>query len=116
MRHLLFLLILFSLSCLASDRPAPDLTGYQWTRFAPVYKLGYADGYVTAASSAQSDQFIQCLLLTERLKEPWDVNRRLKYCTTSNNWAGITLGQFVEGVDTFFSDYRNKTLDVVFAF
>jgi len=117
MRHGLLLLVLLPLSCLASDRPSPDVTGYQWKEFTPAYKLGYVDGYTTAASSAQTDQFIQCLFLTERLKEPsWDVNRRLKYCKPSENFTGITMGQFVDGIDIFFSDYRNKTLDVAFAF
>src|SRR5437588_9212736 len=42
-----------------------------------------------------------------------DVQRR--FCLSDDDFDGITMGQFVDGVDAFYKDYKNKQLAITWA-
>jgi len=47
-----------------------------------------------------------------------DANKLMqKFCLDNSayDFDGITMGQFVDGIDTFYKDFRNKQLEIAWA-
>ncbi len=108
-------------SCFLSAADKPSLDGFWWAQMSPDYKLGWVSGYAQAMDSAFSLQMGACLAQLPMYKKEFpslDEKERVQRMCLSNtalNYDGIAMGQFVEGMDTFFKDYRNKQLEVVWA-
>jgi hypothetical protein len=47
--------------------------------------------------------------------EPKDILQKMCLSNTEFDYDGIAFGQFVDGMDVFFKDYRNKQLEVGWA-
>jgi hypothetical protein len=89
---------------------------------APSFKLGWVTGYAKAMEFAGIIQMSMCVSDMPLYKEKWpsldpkDIFKKM--CASSNtqlDYDGIAMGQFLDGMDVFYRDYRNKQLDVAWA-
>ena len=64
--------------------------GYWWESYPYIYKLGLIEGYTSASHHAAG-------LIDEHLVSLYD-------------FSGITFGQYLEGIDAFYKDYKNKQI------
>jgi hypothetical protein len=87
----------------------------------PGFKLGWVTGYATAMDSAAANKMGACLASIPMYKEkfpnadPNELVRKLCLSDSSLDYDGIAMGQFVDGIDSFYSDYRNKQIEVGWA-
>lgn len=121
MRHFLAVtatLMLCSCALSAADKP---LDGIWWSQMSPAFKLGWVSGYAKAMDLAGTLQMAACAAEMPMYQKQFpDVDAKeilQKMCLSNEafDYDGITMGQFVEGIDTFFKDYRNKQLEVGWA-
>jgi hypothetical protein len=107
-------LIALSVMAFARDKTVND--GYWWSSSDRSFKLGFVTGYVTGMGEAGVKAIAQCASLTTMLKDKYpDQNLFQKLCLDQDNFDGIPMGQFVDGVEEFYKDFRNKQLDVSWA-
>jgi hypothetical protein len=108
----------------ASNLVAADQSsdGYWWERWDGSFKLGWVSGYVKAMDLAGSIQLAKCAseipMYTKEFPKADPKVIMEKLCLNPNdnlNYDGITMGQFVAGIDAFYRDYRNKQLEVTSA-
>ncbi len=107
----------------ACNLVAADLSmdGYWWEKLDGGFKLGWVSGYAKAMDLAGTIQMATCASeMPMYAKEFPNVDPKVimqKMCLSSTqfDYDGITMGQFVAGVDAFYGDYRNKQLDVGYA-
>ena len=120
-RFVTFAAILMFCSGTLSAADKPQLDGLWWSRLSPDFKLGWVSGYAQAMDQGYSFYVGSCvgnLPMYQKQFPDVDAKKLLQtmcFSNTSYDFDGITMGQFVEGVDTFFKDYRNKQLEVVWA-
>lgn len=121
MRHFLAVtasLILCSCALSAADKP---LDGIWWSQMSPAFKLGWVGGYAKAMDLAGTLQMAACAAEMPMYQKQFpdvDAKEILQRMCLSNkafDYDGITMGQFVEGMDAFFKDYRNRQLEVGWA-
>jgi hypothetical protein len=111
-------LILCSCALSAADKP---LDGIWWSQMSPAFKLGWVSGYAKAMDLAGSLQIATCAAELPMYQKQFpnldakDIMQRMCLSNTTFDYDGITMGQFVEGMDTFFKDYRNRQLEVAWA-
>lgn len=113
-----FFVVTFLLSVpflLAADRPEQD--GYWWASMTPAFKLGWVSGYAQAMDMAGIYAMGRCAAELPMYSEKYPAvdSKQLwqTLCSTDEfDYDGITMGQFVEGIDAFYKDYRNKQLSV----
>jgi hypothetical protein len=95
-----------------------DMDGYWWANMTPSFKLGWVSGYAKAMDLAGTLQMSTCAAnLPMYSKEfpnidPKDVLQKMCLSDTTFDYDSIPMGQFVDGMDTFYKDYRNKQLEV----
>lgn len=99
------------------DTPARD--GYWWAGNNQSFKQGYVWGYVSATDDAYGKDLAHCLVLVDMMKDKYPGQDLYeKMCLEpgkGSDFDGITMGQFVDGVDEFYKDFRNEQLDVSWA-
>ena len=64
------------------------------------------------------ETFGLCMGFSDVLKEKIPADKLVQLCqngTKSFDYDGVSMGQFVDGVDVFYKDFRNKNLEVGFA-
>lgn len=99
----------------------PQLNGYWWAGMNPSFKLGWVSGYAKAMDLAGSLQMETCAAnLPMYQKEypstdPKVLLQRLCLSDTQFDYDGIAMGQFVDGIDAFYRDFRNKQLEIGWA-
>jgi hypothetical protein len=114
-----FTLLLSSSSLLGGDKPKSD--GYWWGSMTPGFKLGWVTGYATAMDLAGSIQMSSCAsnmpLYQEKFPNVPPKEILQKMCIDDNqlDYDCVTMGQFVDGMDAFCKEFRNKQLDVGWA-
>jgi len=95
-----------------------NLDGYRWEKFDASFKLGWVSGYVQAMDLAGTMQMATCASsLPMYAKEfpnldPHVILTKMCLSSTQFDYEGISMGQFVNGIDAFYRDYRNKQLEV----
>jgi hypothetical protein len=80
--------------------------GSDWKQFSQSYKIGWIDGFVTAMSAAQVNTAALC---TFQLNLRSD-SKEFSACAEDAqdfNFEMIKYGQYLDGVDTFYKDFRN---------
>ncbi|MGD1064592.1 MAG: hypothetical protein ABR860_15140 [Terracidiphilus sp.] len=101
---------------LAADKT--NLDGYWWEKMDASFKLGWVSGYAQAMDLAGSIQMATCasnmpLYVKEYPNtDPKVILQKMCLSDTQFDYDGISMGQFVDGVDAFYKDYRNKQLEV----
>jgi hypothetical protein len=78
--------------------------GFWWRDMPHDWKVFYVRGYVDAFSDAN--------VLIETLGLPKPQQKIVRNILDLYN---IQIGQYVDGVDNFYSDYRNEKIDFAFA-
>lgn len=113
-RWLIVAVLLGSSSILAAERP----DGYTWGGWSPSFKLGYIVGYMQGMGFAGTVSMGACMMTIPYLdpaKVPPDKWKEICLSDKTYDFDGISMGQFVDGTDSFYRDYRNKNLEVGFA-
>lgn len=122
MQRLLVFTVMFVLcvsALTAADKPSLD--GIWWSQMSPAFKLGWVSGYAQAMDLAGTLQMGTCAAELPIYQEKFpnvdakDLLQRMCLSNKAFDYDGITMGQFVEGIDSFFKDYRNKQLEVGWA-
>ena len=95
-----------------------DLDGYWWGKLDASFKLGWVSGYAKAMDLAGTIQMATCAYnMPQYVKEfpntdPKVILQKMCLSDTQFDYDGIPMGQFVDGMDAFYKDYRNKLLDL----
>jgi hypothetical protein len=86
--------------------PTGAADGSDWKQWPQSYKVGRIDGWTDAMSQAQLATAFLCAF---QLKIPPD-SKEGRACTTqaqSLNFEKIKFGQYLDGMDNFYKDFRN---------
>lgn len=113
------LLVLASSASLAfAQNKSPAQDGLWWNQIDPSIRLGYVLGYTQGAESANINTMTKCLVLWtdgKSIKENYSFEQWRKICMPQGDFDGIPMGQFVDGLNAFYADYRNQKIDVGWA-
>lgn len=119
-RSFLFVVsLVFPMSLLGADKP--EWNGYWWNGMTPSFKLGWVSGYAKAMDLAGTLQMTACAnnlpLYAEKYPNvpPKEIFQKMCSSDDTFDYDGISMGQFVDGIDAFYRDYRNKQLEVGWA-
>lgn len=110
---------LLSNASLAADKT--EMNGYWWEKLDANFKLGWVSGYAKAMDLAGSIQMSTCAanmpLYVKQFPntDPKVLLQKMCLSNTQFDYDGIKMGQFVDGMDAFYKDYRNKQLEVSWA-
>lgn len=120
MKHtLIFGALLFCASAaFAGDKL--ENNGYWWDNLTPSVKLGWVSGYARAMDLAGVMEIASCSATIPLYEEKFPNTSRNeifeKMCVNpALDYDGIAMGQFVDGMDAFYKNYRNKQLEVGWA-
>jgi hypothetical protein len=122
MKPLLVFVTLVAL--MVPDAPLADKTeldGYRWEKFDASFKLGWVSGYAQAMDLAGTIQMSTCASnLPLYAKEfpntdPKAILQEMCLSNTQFDYDNVPMGQFVDGMNTFYADYRNKQLQASWA-
>jgi hypothetical protein len=101
-----FLTILL-LSSLVWGRNAHGIAdGSDWKQYSQSYKTGWIDGFVTAMSEAETDTSFLCALQLNLRLETAEGRARINGAQRFD-FEMIAFGQFLDGMDAFYKDFRN---------
>jgi len=112
-------LLLCSCSLQAAEKPKFD--GYWWSSMTQSFKLGWVQGWAQAMDSAFSAAMGTCLGNIPMYQKQFPNTDRKelvqKFCleNSSYDFDGIAMGQFADGIDTFYKDFRNKQIEIEWA-
>jgi hypothetical protein len=112
---------LFLLVGSGSGQQQMQSNGYWWDGMNPSFKLGWVSGYAKAMDSAGSTQIATCAANLPMYQkqfpniEPQVLMQKLCFSDTQFDYDGIAMGQFVDGIDVFYRDFRNKQLEIGWA-
>jgi hypothetical protein len=81
--------------------------GFWWLEQSTVAKFGYISGYLDASDQALG--IIPALSQAAKIPQTTEFSKLL---TTNLDFSNIAYGQFIEGLDKFFGDFRNKRIQV----
>lgn len=99
-------LFLISASSMNGVESPPTHNGYWWLRLNGAEKIMFVQGYVEGLSRA--DKLISMYLSVETLKIHEGANQ--EKIIDVFNFYRITYGQFVDGLDAFYADFKNKRI------
>jgi len=106
------------LSLYAQQKPH---NGYWWASFSSEFKLGFVSGYIESIAN-ESDLAVYDRVVPKNSDRPQNVPRQevLSECEQYSNprhpdFTNIPFGQFVDGVNAFYQDYRNKNIVIKLA-
>jgi len=113
------IVLLCSYSLPATEKPKFD--GYWWGGMTPTFKLGWVQGWAQAMDLAFSASMGTCLGNIPMYQKQFpniDAKQLVqKFCLDNSTYDfdGIAMGQFVDGIDTFYKDFRNKQIEIGWA-
>ena len=115
-KHLLALVVAVVALTPGVALAAPDLDGIWWGKLDSSFKLGWVSGYAKAMDLAGTIQMGTCASNLALYQKEWpnlaqkDIMQKMCLSDTQFDFDGFTMGQFVDGIDAFYKDYRNKQL------
>ena len=119
MKPVLVFVALIALVVPSAAAERNDLDGYWWDKVDASFKLGWVSGYARAMDLAGISQMARCAAtMPLYVKEFPNTDPEVisqKMCLSDNtqfDYDGISMGQFVDGMNAFYKDYRNKQLEV----
>jgi hypothetical protein len=92
--------------------------GYWWMDATKSFKLGFATGYAMAMTSAADAAALKCVEAKNGGTLPMHPSdEATATCeqtpeVTGLSYSNLRVGQLVDGVDQFYQDFRNKSIDV----
>lgn len=114
-RSLVAILLLSSCLFAQTSNSRNELTsndGSDWQRFPDVAKVGYVMGYVDAGTGAYMLFGFFC---SWQVKADSEAGKICKDNSGSLNFGNITVGQFRDGMDAFYKDFRNTQVPLSMA-
>lgn len=84
-----------------------ECDGQAWKTANKLMKLGYVLGFVDAATQEYEDIELQSKLLKSLSSVDQQI---LALAKTGSDYGDIKYGQYIEGMDVFYSDYRNAAI------
>lgn len=120
-KHLVFgLLLAVALGAGAADGPQTQAhDGYWWAEGNESFKLGFVSGYVMAMNSVADVKLFKCLAEKNggKIPEKYPGDEAFRACGENSevaafSFGGFRVGQWQEGADEFYKDFRNKGLDI----
>lgn len=107
MRYLIAALLL-SAYCLGQQDDV--LRGAAWQSYSEQFKGGYITGYITAMGNALVYSEMTCM----SIKDP-EAHKACHSNAQSFDFESITVGQLLDGMNTFYKDYRNLQVPLTMA-
>jgi hypothetical protein len=112
--------VFFSALLAPAQTKRQDDDGYWWAGLSPQYRLGFVYGYLNGTEHDHIGAMGTSMSLVADLAPlKWPSLKVQdgvqKFCLSDDDFDGITVGQFVDGIDAFYKDYKNKQLTVVWA-
>ena len=110
----IFVVILFLSPALWGRTSTGVADGTDWKQYSESYKVGWIDGFATANSDAELGVAILC---TFQLNLRVDSTEE-KTCTgvaQGLNYETIKFGQYLDGMDAFYKDFRNTDYPINWA-
>jgi hypothetical protein len=107
----ILLLILLCVSCSAQRAQYPQGFDF-WKHLAPDSKFTYVSGYLSGAMTVQSETMGTCMALwmfSKPIKAAYTQEQWQRSCFPSSNFNG-SITQFRDGMETFYSDFRNQQI------
>lgn len=98
-----------------------QFNSYWWAGMNPSFRLGWVSGYAKAMDFAGTIQMGTCALTMPMYQkqfpntDPKVLMQKLCLSDTQFDYDGIAMGQFVDGIDAFYRDFRNKQLEIGWA-
>ena len=94
--------------------------GYWWASHSLDFRVGFVSGYTIAMNRAVDIDLFKCLVdkKTGKVAEQYSGE---KACLESSraeatDFSGFRAGQWSDGIDEFYKDFRNRGLDIDLAF
>jgi len=112
------LLLLLSVGTTLASGQEKSHDGYWWLANASDFKLGFATGFAMAMIRADDTVYFSCIAdknggtLPREAPSQAVLNECNTRLTKNFDFNSLRIGQLVDGVDQFYSDFRNKGLDV----
>jgi hypothetical protein len=117
--HVGFVLLLLAfLGTMASRGQDQNHNGYWWADRSKEFKVGFTSGYAMAMVNAYDRSALRCFADKNggTVPEKYPGNEVLEACrgvVTPFDFNNFQFGQLADGVDEFYKDFRNKTIDIV---
>jgi hypothetical protein len=117
----IFLLVLLGSGVAGAQNQSPTDNGYWWADQSRVFKLAFADGYAAAMTHASGIEAFRCVadrnggILPANPPSNEVLNASVQ-STEPLDFSELLVGQLTDGVDDFYKDFRNKSIDIRFAF
>jgi len=95
--------------------------GYWWASNSESFRLGFITGYATAMTFVGGDLAFSCIAAKSGGILPENPSEGvLKACSETPesvtlDYGHIRMGQFVDGMDQFYKDFRNSNINIKFA-
>ena len=109
------ILISFALICAVTFAGAQTKEdGSWWKALTPAFKLGYAAGFARGSELTAIENTVGCLAMWSELnavKAAYTLEQWKSVCTPQSNFDGVSMGQFVDGLNSFYEDYRNQRIE-----
>jgi len=104
MKHIFVVLFLFAAYAFGQGNQQKDLAdadGSSWQSASGTSKLGYISGYISAMEEATVSTAYLCGWQGQADSEPCTVTIK------ALDFTGISIGQYLNGMDAFYKDFRN---------
>jgi hypothetical protein len=108
-------LLLWSATTCCAQSKEQDLDGSWWNRLDRSFKLGYVSGFAQGHERAAMAHITACMgiwMFGEPVKTAYTREQWQKLCFPTSDFDGVRMGQFLDGVDSFYRDYRNQKIDI----
>jgi len=112
-------LLTFEVGAITAQKTTSKHDGYWWTNSDQSFKLGFVSGYVMAMNGINDRDVFRCIAQKSGGKLPATYPGRamVEECSETEeakmtDFSGFMVGQWADGIDEFYKDFRNKSLDV----
>lgn len=112
MRNFLIACVLLSAATAAFPQAKED--GSWWKSLSPAFKLGYVSGFTRRSELTSIGNEAGCLTIWSELKPvktAYTFEQWRPLCTPKADFDGVPMGQFVDGLNSFYADYRNQKIE-----
>ena len=114
----LLLTLIFGIGSALGQQPKPQ-DGYWWADSGEGFKVGFVSGYVIAMNSVGDANTFKCFAEKNGGTVPAKLPSEAVFAECAKrpdvaafDYAGFRAGQWRQGVDEFYNDYRNKGLEI----